>query len=638
MILLLLLAALELRVGSSLVGWRDVFLFPTAPETLAQAILETTRAPRMVAAISTGAALALAGSVLQTVLRNPLAAPDILSVTSGAQLFLVVSTLLLPLALPPIIATSAGGLAGAAACLALAGGFQAAPGRLALSGIAVSLCFSAISSAIVLLADERASGLLLWSSGILDQTGWARVATAIPLVLLSFLMLMVMARALDLLGLGDQASASLGVTRAVTLFGLLVGVLLCGAAVTLAGPIGFIGLAVPNVLRALGIIRHHRHLPLSMVWGANTLLLADVVTQSLAHNGTSIPTGVTVACLGAPAMLLLLRKAKIGGERRIGLPVGIAPPPLPLAAAALAALGLIVIAASLATGDGLSLTIAEVTGNLDLRAPRLLVALGCGALLATAGTVFQAVTRNPLCGPETLGLTQGAALFSLVALLLGFAPATPTFQAVALAGAITVLLLLRLLAPKYSPEKFVLAGVAIAASLGAAATIIVVEARLQTAQALSWLIGSTHARGYADAVVLMPWVFALSAIGLLFSRHLDAFLLGDEKARSLGLATGNASKYAMLYAAVAVAIAVSSIGAVSFVGLLAPHAARLLAGARHAKSLPVAMALGAVMLAFADTIGRSIIAPLELPAGIITAIIGAPAFMLLLRSGLRSRS
>lgn len=635
-ILLLLLAALELRVGSSLVGWRDVFLFPTAPETLAQAILETTRAPRMVAAISTGAALALAGSVLQTVLRNPLAAPDILSVTSGAQLFLVVSILLLPLALPPIIATSAGGLAGAAACLALAGGFQAAPGRLALSGIAVSLCFSAISSAIVLLADERASGLLLWSSGILDQTGWARVATAIPLVLLSFLMLMVMARALDLLGLGDQASASLGVTRAVTLFGLLVGVLLCGAAVTLAGPIGFIGLAVPNVLRALGIMRHHRHLPLSMVWGANTLLLADVVTQCLARNGTSIPTGVTVACLGAPAMLLLLWKAKIGGERRIGLPVGIAP--LPLAAAALAALGLIAIAASLAAGDGLSLTIAEVTGNLDLRAPRLLVALGCGALLAAAGTVLQAVTRNPLCGPETLGLTQGAALFSLVALLLGFAPATPTFQTVALAGAITVLLLLRLLAPKYSPEKFVLAGVAIAASLGAAATIIVVEARLQTAQALSWLIGSTHARGYADAVVLMPWVFALAATGLLFSRHLDAFLLGDEKARSLGLATGNASKYAMLYAAVAVAIAVSSIGAVSFVGLLAPHAARLLAGARHAKSLPVAMALGAVMLAFADTIGRSIIAPLELPAGIITAIIGAPAFMLLLRSGLRSRS
>jgi len=637
-ILLLLLAALELRAGSRLLGWWDVFLFPTRPPTLAQAILETTRAPRVVAAILTGAALALAGSVLQTVLKNPLAAPDILSVTSGAQLFLIVSTLLLPLALPPILATSAGGLAGAAACLALAGGFQAPPGRLALSGVAVSLCFSALSSAIVLLADERASGLLLWSSGILDQTGWAKVTTTIPFVLLSLLTLMLMARALDLLGLGDQASASLGLTRTVTLSGLLIGVLLCGCAVTLAGPIGFIGLAVPNVLRALGVTRHHRHLPLSMVWGANTLLLADLATQSFARNGTTIPTGVTVAFFGAPVMLFLLRTAKIGGERRIGLPIGVARPPFLLAVAALAALGLIAIVASLATGDGVSLTIAEVRGNLDLRAPRLLVALGCGASLGAAGTVIQAVTRNPLCGPETLGLTQGAALFSLVALLLGLAPATPAFQVVALAGAITVLLLLRMLAPKYSPEKLVLAGVAIAASLGAAATIIVVEARLQTAQALSWLIGSTHARGYADAFVLMPWVFALSAIGLLFNRHLDAFLLGDEKARSLGLSTGNASKYAMLYAASAVAIAVSSIGAISFVGLLAPHAARLLTGARHAKSLPVAMVLGAVILAFADTVGRSVITPLELPAGIITAIIGAPAFMLLLRSGSRSRS
>ncbi|WP_323686963.1 MULTISPECIES: FecCD family ABC transporter permease [unclassified Rhizobium] len=313
-VLLLVLAALELRVGSRLVGWRDVFLFPTGPETIAQAILETTRAPRLVAAISTGAALALAGSVLQTVLRNPLAAPDILSVTSGAQLFLVVSTLLLPLSLPPIVVTSAGGLAGAAACLALAGGFQAPPGRLALSGVAVSLCFSAVSSAIVLIADERASGLLLWSSGILDQTGWSRTATATPLVLLSFVALIVMARALDLLGLGDKASASLGVTRAVTLFGLLIGVLLCGCAVTLAGPIGFVGLAVPNVLRALGISRHHRHLPLSAVWGANSLLLADVVTQSLARNGTTIPTGVAIACLGAPVMLFLLRRAKIGGS------------------------------------------------------------------------------------------------------------------------------------------------------------------------------------------------------------------------------------------------------------------------------------------------------------------------------------
>lgn len=629
--LFLLLAALEFRAGSSLVGWRDILLFPTDPPTLAQAILETVRAPRLVAAIMTGAALAVAGSVLQSVLRNPLAAPDILSVTSGAQLFLVMSTLLLPVAPPPIIATSVGGLTGATACLMLAGGFRAPAGRLALAGVAVSLCFSALSSAIVLLADERASGLLLWSSGILDQTGWGKVVTTAPVIIICLITLVLLARQLDLLGLGEQTSASLGVTRTVTLISLACSVLLCGCAVTLAGPIGFIGLAVPNILRALGITRHHRHLPLSMLWGANMLVLADVITQSFASLGSNVPTGVAVACLGAPIMLLLLRTAMTGGERRIGLPAGTTRPALPLILVTLSAAGLISAAAGIAVGNTLSFSMNEIAINFDLRLPRLLVALGCGALLAAAGSVIQAVTRNPLCGPETLGITQGAALFSLLALLSGLVPATASFQLVTLAGSLVVVLTLNVFAPKNGPEKFVLAGVAIAASAAAASTIIVVEARLQTAQALSWLVGSTHARGYDDVFMLMPWIAGLIVIGALYARHLDTFLLGVEKATSLGLLTGKASRYAMIYAAVAVAIAVSSIGAISFVGLLAPHAARLLTGPRHAKSLPVAMAIGAIALALADTVGRSIIAPLELPAGIITAIIGAPAFTVLLR-------
>lgn len=633
MLLLLTLASLDLRMGSRLIGWTDILALPSRPATLAQAILETSRAPRVVAAVLTGAALAVAGSVLQSVLRNPLAAPDILSVTSGAQLLLVISTLLLPGALPSIIATTAGGLIGAFACLALAGGFRAPRGRLALAGVAISLCFSALSSAIVLLADDRASGLVLWSAGILDQTGWSKIIMTAPAILLSFLVLMLLARPLDLLGLGDQAAASLGMTRTVTLSGLLAGVLLCGAAVTLAGPIGFIGLAVPNVLRTLGITRHHRHLPLSMLWGANTLLLADVVTQSFSGNGTSIPTGVMVACFGAPAMLLLLQRAKIGAERRISSPAALRRPALPLLLIILSSSGLIAIAANLMLGDSLSLSMGEIAENLDLRAPRLLVALGCGALLASAGTVLQAVTRNPLCGPETLGISQGTALFSLVALLYGLPPGTLAFQMVALAGAGAVIALLRLVGPKNSPEKLVLAGVAIAASFGAASTILVIEARLQTAQALSWLIGSTHGRGYADALMLLPWAIVLLAAGILCSRHLDAFSLGDEKANSLGLATEKARGWAMLYAALTVAIAVSSVGAISFVGLLAPHAARLLAGPRHARNLPVAMTIGALLMALADLVGRSIITPLELPAGIIAAVIGAPMFMVLLRSG-----
>lgn len=176
-VLLLLLAALDMRLGSRLIGWNDIIAFPTRPDTLVQAILETSRAPRVVAAILTGAALAAAGSVLQSVLRNPLAAPDILSVTSGAQLMLVISTLLLPVAVPSIIATTGGGLTGALACIALAGGFvphpagspsQALPFLSALPHCLPPSCFwpmtgRPVSSSGHQAFSTRRGGQRLWS-------------------------------------------------------------------------------------------------------------------------------------------------------------------------------------------------------------------------------------------------------------------------------------------------------------------------------------------------------------------------------------------------------------------------------------------------------------------------------------------
>ncbi|WP_245424736.1 iron ABC transporter permease [Shinella zoogloeoides] len=629
--LLLVLAVLDLRLGSSLIGWSDVLTFPQRPATLPQAILETVRAPRVAAAMLIGAALAVAGAVMQTTLRNPLAAPDILSVTSGAHLALVIATLLLPFQMPSLAATVLGGMAGAAACLTLGGGFRAPPVRLALAGVAISLSFSALASAIVLMADERASGLVLWSSGILDQTGWQKVATAGPAILAALALLLGTTRALDLLALGDDAARSLGMTRVTTLLGLAASVVLSGAAVALAGPVGFVGLAVPNLLRALGLIRHRCLLPLSALWGANVVLLADVTVQLLSTSGTVLPTGTVIACFGAPAMLVVLRVARTGAERRHR------DPGLSKRLGGLSLAGGIAIAvpaillAGLAFGDGLSLSPGEVLANLDLRAPRLLIALGAGAFLAAAGVLLQAVTRNPLCGPETVGLTQGAALFSLLALLAGLAPGSLPFQMVTAGGAFAALLLVLPFGLRRSPEKLVLAGVATAASLGAAGTLVVVEARLQTAEALSWLAGSTHGRGYEDALMLMPWLALLLFAAVAAARHLDTLALGDETARALGLASKGMRIVTIACAGLCVSVAVSSMGAVGFIGLLAPHAARLLTGPRHARLLPVAMILGALLLAMADIVGRSLIAPNELPAGLITALIGAPLFTLLLR-------
>lgn len=174
LILLLLLTFAELVVGSANVTMQDVLLATSRPQSVAQIIIETIRLPRALAAILVGASLAAAGTVMQTILRNPLAAPDILAVTSGAQLALVISSLLLPFAFPGFAATILGGAIGGLVCLSVGGGVQAQTVRLALAGVAVSLAFSAISSAIILTADDRASGLFSGLPGFWIRRAGAR--------------------------------------------------------------------------------------------------------------------------------------------------------------------------------------------------------------------------------------------------------------------------------------------------------------------------------------------------------------------------------------------------------------------------------------------------------------------------------
>ncbi len=251
-VLLLGLIIAELIVGSGNIALYDVSQAPFRPQSLAQIIIETIRLPRAIAAVLVGAALATSGAVMQTVLRNPLAAPDILAVTSGAQLALVVVSLLLPFAFPSFLATILGGVIGGSLCLLAGGGLRAQPVRLALAGVAISLAFSALSSAIVLMADDRASGVLLWSSGLLEQSGWTKIVPLAPAIIGGILLLILFGRQFDALALGNDMASGLGLGRAPAIVGLLATVVLSGAAVSIAGPIGFIGLAVPNFLRVLG--------------------------------------------------------------------------------------------------------------------------------------------------------------------------------------------------------------------------------------------------------------------------------------------------------------------------------------------------------------------------------------------------
>lgn len=631
LISLLFLTFAELIVGSANVTMQDVLQAPFRPQCVAQIVIETIRLPRALAAIFVGAALAAAGTVMQTILRNPLAAPDILAVTSGAQLALVISSLLLPFAFPGFVATILGGAIGGLVCLSVGGGLRAQTVRLALAGIAVSLAFSAISSAIILTADDRASGIILWSSGILDQTGWSKIAPLAPIVFVSILLLIVLGRQFDIMALGSDIASSLGLGKTTAIVGLLITVILSGAAVSIAGPIGFIGLAVPNFLRASGLIKHRVLLPTACLWGAVALLVADVIAQFLSREGRVIPTGILAACLAAPVLIFILRKVKSETSTRANILLGkvLFARKLPLYVTLLLLLCLSAFVGG-TFGDGIAGRQLDWNTVYALRMPRVFIAMGAGALLAVAGLLLQAVTRNPLSGPETLGLAQGAALASLLALLIGFVPGSPLFALFAAAGAGSVVILISVLGLRLSPVSIALTGLAIAASLSAFSTIVVIEAKLQVAEALSWLAGSTHGRSWQDVEALAPWLILLVA-AMAFAQRLDILALGHDGAQSLGVEPFSTRMWVMLIAALSVAGAVAAVGAIGFVGLIAPHAARLCCGARYRHLLPVTALIGAILTVLADMIGRSVIAPYEIPAGIVTAFIGTPLFIMLMR-------
>ncbi len=630
-VLMLGLIIAELVVGSGNVALSDVLQAPLRPQSLAQIIIETIRLPRALAAVLVGAALATAGAVMQTVLRNPLAAPDILAVTSGAQLALVVASLLLPFAFPGFLATILGGAIGGGLCLLVGGGLRAQPVRLALAGVAISLAFSALSSAIVLMADDRASGVLMWSSGLLEQSGWTKVASLAPAIFGGILLLALLGRQFDVMALGNDMASGLGLGKAPAIIGLLATVVLSGAAVSIAGPIGFIGLAVPNFLRAVGFHKHGILLPAAALLGAIALLAADVAAQLLSSNSAIIPTGVFAACFAAPVLILVLRR--IRGETRTRANVVSEKVLFPRKTVLYSVLAGLIAAAfllGLFFGDGVAGWQTDWNTVYALRMPRVLIAMGAGALLACAGLLLQLVTRNPLSGPETLGLSQGAALAGLAGLLIGVVPGSPLFALLAVVGAGLVVLCISLLSTRMSPERTALTGIAVAASLAAVSTVIVIEAKLQVAEALSWLAGSTHGRNWHDVAVLAPWLIVIPLL-MMLARWFDILAMGRDEAESIGLNTTSARIWTMLLASLAVAGAVATVGAIGFVGLIAPHAARLCGGARYRQLVPVTALLGAILTAFADMFGRTLIAPQEIPAGIVTAFIGAPLFILLLR-------
>lgn len=268
------------------------------------------------------------------------------------------------------------------------------------------------------------------------------------------------------------------------------------------------------------------------------------------------------------------------------------------------------------------------------RLPRILVAFLVGAALATAGAIMQAITRNPLAEPGILGVTAGAGLAAVVVIVMLRDTPMTLLAWVAFGGAVVTATAVYLLAFKHggaSPVRLILIGVAFAAVLGALTTFILVFGEIKDVQqAYVWLTGSVYGRNWDHVRTLALWLLILLPLAFLSARSLNALNLGDDVAKGFGVRV-EANRVLLLMISVGLAsAAVAVAGTIGFVGLIAPHISRRLVGPAHEGLLPITALFGGALLVLADLIGRSVIAPSELPIGIVTALIGAPYFMFLL--------
>lgn len=273
----------------------------------------------------------------------------------------------------------------------------------------------------------------------------------------------------------------------------------------------------------------------------------------------------------------------------------------------------------------------------QLRVPRVLTAAAVGAGLALCGAVMQATVRNPLADPYLLGLSSGASLGAVVVLVLGVSVLLPVAAFVGAATALVATLTLAAAAGAVTPTRTVLAGLAVSAVFGALTSLVIFWSATGDSyrEILNWLLGSLAGATWTSVAIAGCAVIVIGLPLLATARTLDAFAFGDRSAAALGVDVGRSRRWILTGTALLTGALVAVSGSIGFVGLVLPHAVRLLVGARHRALLPIAALAGALFLVWVDTAARTVFAPRELPVGILTAIIGGPVFAALL---LRSRS
>lgn len=605
-------------------------------------LLWSSLLPRAAAALIAGAALGLAGALLQRVLRNPIADPSTLGIAAGAQLALTAALTVAPalLALSREGVAFAGGLAAAGLVLVMSWRRGLDPVTVALSGMMVTLMASALSVAIILARGEYAMSIFIWGAGALSQQSWDAVLAMLPRVGLGLAATLLLIRPLTLLGLDDRSARSLGLSLAATRFaGLSLAVALTATVTAEVGIIGFVGLAAPALARYAGVRTMPGMLLAAPLTGAALLFVTDATMQLLGPGFSDLaPAGAATALLGGPVLLALLP--------RLHAALTLRPRPAPTAERTLARPGrvlagvtvfvLLLVIFTLTVGrDGSGWHVATGALFSDLmpfRAPRTAVAFAAGAMLGAAGFLMQRLTGNPLASPEVLGVSAGGGAGLTLVLLFFAMPGPVEMFAGMIGGSLATFLVMLAIAARsrFGPERLLLSGVAIGAFSMAILTAVLASGGMRGFILLTWMSGSTNRAGSFEA-----WTAVVAAVVLIaplpfMARWLTILPLGGGTGRALGLPLAGSRLTLALFAALLTAISSFTVGPLSLAGLVAPHAARLI-GFTHVRHQLFASALsGGCLILIADWIARMVIFPYQVPTGLFASLIGGPCLIWLL--------
>ncbi|MBJ3813392.1 Fe(3+)-hydroxamate ABC transporter permease FhuB [Shimwellia pseudoproteus] len=612
------------------------------PDDIRQMLFYYSALPRLAISLLVGAGLGMVGVLFQQVLRNPLAEPTTLGVASGAQLGLTVATLwALPGgAVTQQFAAIAGSVVVGLLVFGVAWGKRLSPVTLILAGLVLSLYCGAINQLLALFHNEQLQSVFLWSTGSLNQSDWQQVQNIWPRLLGGVLLTLVMLRPLTLMGLDDGVARNLGLALSLARVATLgLAIFLSAVLVNAVGIVGFIGLFSPLLAKMLGARRLLPRLLLASLLGALILWVSDQLVVWLTTVWREITTGAVTALIGAPLLLWLLPRLRTlrapvvnGGQsqhvERQHL-VGYA-----LLGSLLLVLVVLVALTFGRDASGWRWAHGEMLDALLYwRWPRVAAALSAGMMLAVAGCIIQRLTGNAMASPEVVGISSGAAFGIVVMLFIVPGNAIGWLLPAGSIGAAATLLIIMIAAGRsgFSPQRMLLAGMAISTAFSMLLMLLLASGDPRMAGVLTWISGSTYNVAPEQATVTLAVMVVLLGLTPLFRRWLMILPLGGATAQSVGVAINPSRMMLLCLAAVLTAMATLTVGPLSFVGLMAPHIARMMGFRRALPQLVIAALIGGGLMVVADWCGRMVLFPNQIPAGLLASFLGAPYFIVLLR-------